>query len=188
MDNKLYYLDKYEKITTPINLTEEQLKQLCTTLTIPYERSGPILLENLSCDHIKRITKITNHIHCKAYYKENPPGSVMSAVEAANSLMYEAKAVDLFSTCYAVRNEDDQDVGIISMNLNQFKPLADKPLDKENLVINSLNLTIKKRNDKEKEKIMKILLDIQQEIMPSLDRNPDPGASYFRQFVRHAPL
>jgi len=185
-DCKLYYLTKYTKDILPIKVSTEKLLELCYMLELePFKDGAEVrlrcLMENINVQHIQKIALYTLHGHGMGIYKKHKSESPMSAVEASNSTMYQLLALGLFPTSYAVRNENNQDIGIFSKLLPGFITNRKLPLHEKNLRIESLKDMKKNRNENEKKEILAIFEGIQTNITPSLERKIDTEKSYFSQ-------
>ncbi|VVC75600.1 hypothetical protein AQUSIP_08900 [Aquicella siphonis] len=183
-DKKLYYADKKLRLCSLVPVEPKNLADLCEFLKIDVsshaEQGYKQLIELLDHEKLIGITSFTGHIHGMGFYKKNEPGSVMSSLESANSIAYQLLGPRHFPTCYTVRDEMSQYIGVFSKLLPGFKPNRDKPLQQQDLELSSLKCMIKKR-DAEDLRQLDELFAVIREMLPLLKREVSGDSNYFYQ-------
>lgn len=185
-DKKLYYADKIRKSLTPLTIQPKEFDLMLQKLSpemIGKTEPGSFLCltEDLSADQLHDVTQYSKHLHGMGFYKENPEGSVMSPLEAANSTAYQLLGPLHFPTCYAIRNNAHHYVAVLSMLLPGFTPNRNKALQAHHLEISSLKNMIKKRDDHDMRKLNEIFSTIK-DIIPLLKREVDPKSGVMSRF------
>lgn len=176
--------------TTPL-IPSEIFESLCKNLSItPLEHADDknfiCLIENADFQILEKITLAVKHMHGMCFYKKNSLNSVMSPLEAANSVAYQFLGTRYFPTCYAITNEKGQYTGVASKLLPGFKPNRDKPLSDNDLIISSLENMIVSRSEYELCALNKVIELLKDQLIPLLGREIDGNQSYASQFWGYA--
>lgn len=177
-DKQIYYINKQVKSVNKLNIEADKFDNLMEALAVKFIDGKTThfmaLTENLSAEQLQKITDATQHMHGMSFYKHKQIDSVMSQLEAANSIAYQLLGPRHFPTCYAVCDESHHYVGVLSKFLPGFKPNRDKPLQEQNLEIFSLKNMIKDRDDHEKRQIGDIINTVKN-LIPLLKRDANPN-------------